>query len=49
MFSADQIHQRLGFDRGEKLNDEYIIDALRDARSQIDAWQSEWDLVMSTF
>ncbi|KIM31839.1 hypothetical protein M408DRAFT_327253 [Serendipita vermifera MAFF 305830] len=42
-----EIHQRLGFDRDEKLKDDYIIAVLHDARTQIDAWQSEWDLVMS--
>jgi hypothetical protein len=44
-----QIQQRLGFGRDEKFNEKYIIDVLRDAHSQMDAWQSEWDLVMSAF
>ena len=46
---AAQIQQRLGFGRDEKFSEGYIIDVLRDARSQMDAWQSEWDLVMSAF
>ncbi|KAG8775935.1 hypothetical protein FRC15_000230 [Serendipita sp. 397] len=42
-----RIHQRLDFDRDQIYSNQYIIDVLRDARNQIDAWQSEWDRVMS--
>jgi hypothetical protein len=49
MLPLAQIQQRLGFGRDESFEEKYVVDVLHDARSQIDAWQSEWDLVMSAF
>ncbi|KAG8820325.1 hypothetical protein FRC17_010197 [Serendipita sp. 399] len=42
-----RIHQRLDLNREQIHSNQYIIDVLRDARNQIDAWQNEWDRVMS--
>lgn len=42
-----RIHQRLGFGRDDRFSDQYTIEVLREARTQIDAWQTEWDAVMS--
>lgn len=46
-FSSDEIHQRLDFDGEETPNEQYTIGVLREARRQVDAWQNEWDIVMS--
>lgn len=45
----DKIHQRLDFDGEEAPNEQYTVGVLREARRQVDAWQNEWDIVMSEF